>query len=159
MSSRREATCHPSQLSVRSGGTIYSTAQPGFVPDIPRLSRGELDGYSTEAMCDFDPDHPIIDAPHEFEIATFHYETPFSGGEAYIDLHLLRGGERRRLRFICPQQLRIEEGFPAPTHGMRIKDVSSRGLDGLNVQVVDVEASWGAMTFWARDVFDLDESE
>lgn len=32
-------------------------------------------------------------------------------------------------------------------------------MDGLGVRAADSEVSWGAITFWARDVVDLDTIE
>ena len=101
-----------------------------------------------------DPDHPIIDRPHEFRIGTLHLHVGLDGQEPYLDLHLHRRDEERRLRFYSPQDLEIEKGFPEPTHGMRILDVSGRQLEGLRVRVADFEASWGSITFWAKDVVD-----
>lgn len=39
---------------------------------------------------------------------------------------------------------------------MAILDVRSRGLDGLSVWVTDFEASWGKISFWAREVVNRD---
>jgi len=105
-------------------------------------------------MIEHDPSHPIIDRPNEYRILSLRYDTGSEAGEPFIDLHLGRGTIVRKLRFWSP-----EEGFPEPTHGMMILDVRARQMDGLGVQVADVEASWGAITFWARDVVDLDTME
>ncbi|MCC7063385.1 MAG: hypothetical protein IT456_11310 [Planctomycetes bacterium] len=105
---------------------------------------------------DRDPDHPIISKPWECSIGEFHYHVGLDGSEPFLDLSLHRGEVVRRLRFWSPQQLKIEDGFPSPTHGMAILDVGGRGLEGLRVRVVDFEASGGAVTFWARCVVDLD---
>jgi hypothetical protein len=106
-----------------------------------------------------DPDHPIIDRPWDCTIGALHYHVGLDGTEPYIDLDLYRSGVVRRLRFWSPQQLQVEEGFPQPTHGMTILDVRKRGLDGLAVCVTDFEASWGKISFWARDVIDRDRLE
>ena len=108
---------------------------------------------------DPDPPHPIIDRPHEFSIADLRYHVGLDGTEPFIDMMLQRGSDLRRLRFFSPRQLVIDDGFPVPTSGMEILDVSKRQLGDLRVRVGDFEASHGAITFWARDVVDLDTLE
>lgn len=104
-----------------------------------------------------DPNHPIIDRPWEFSIVELRYCAERNGAESFIDLVLERESLCRRLRFWSPQQLEIEEGcFPDPTGGMVILDVSARQLNGLGVWVTDLEGTRGSVTFWARDVVDLD---
>jgi hypothetical protein len=104
-----------------------------------------------------DPDHPIIESPWLYSITEFHYHVGIDGTVPFIDLILERDSVSRRLRFRSPQNLQIEAGcFPAPTGGMEILDVSKRQLDGLRVYVTDFETSSGSITFWARDVVDLD---
>lgn len=107
-----------------------------------------------------DPEHPIIERPWLYSIAEFRYHVGLDGSEPYIDLTLERDSATRRLRFWSPQDLQIEEGcFPAPTGGMKILDVSKRQLDGIGVHVSDFEGTRGAVTFWAREVTDLDSME
>jgi hypothetical protein len=107
-----------------------------------------------------DPDHPIIQKPWTYEIILFSYSNdPRNYKNSFIDLSLQRDDEIRRLRFLAPQDLKIEPGFPHTTGGMAILDVRERQLDGLGVRVADFEASWGAVTFWARDVIDLDRQD
>lgn len=109
---------------------------------------------------DRDPDHPIIDRPWEYSIAELRYHSGLDGSEPFVDLVLQRGAVVRRLRFWSPQQFQIEKGcFPHPTYGMQILDVSGRRLDRLRVWVSDFEGTDGAITFWARDVVDLDKLE
>jgi len=105
-----------------------------------------------------DPQHPIIERPYEYAIADLRYHMGLDGSEPFLDLILVRGGTTRRLRFLSPQNLQIEHGFPAPTSGMVILNVRGRQLDRLGVQVADWEASHGGITFYARDVIDLDSS-
>jgi hypothetical protein len=107
---------------------------------------------------DGDPDHPIIERPWEYQILLFCYHhDPDDWRNSYIDLSLGRGTTVRRLRFLGPQELQIERGcFPQPTGGMCILDVRHRQLEGIGVRVADFEASLGAVTFWAREVTDLD---
>jgi hypothetical protein len=107
---------------------------------------------------DGDPDHAIIERPWEYEIVSLCFHNDPGGWSAsYIDMELGRGAIVRRLRFLGPQDFAIEKGcFPQPTRGMCILDVSHRRLEGINVRVADFEATRGAVTFWAREVIDLD---
>ncbi|PHS19060.1 MAG: hypothetical protein COA78_01465 [Blastopirellula sp.] len=100
--------------------------------------------------------HSIIDNPHEYHILRMCYEVKNNGCESFLDLHLAKGDLTRRLRFWSPQDLEIEKGFPQPTSGMQILDVRSHQMDGIGVRVSDSEATLGAITFWARDVIDLE---
>lgn len=106
-----------------------------------------------------DPLHPIIERPHEYRIVDMRYYIGFGDEEPFLDLFLSRGSTVRRLRFWSPSDLEIEKGFPGSTSGMQIFDVRDRQMDGLGVRVEDFEASWGAITFWAREVVDLDTIE
>ncbi len=105
-----------------------------------------------------DKPHPIIDRPHEFDLGELHLHTGLDGSEAFLDLHLQRDSEVRRLRFFSPRNIEVEgDGcFPQATRGMEILDVRHRQLGGIGVRVGDCEASRGSITFWARDVIDLD---
>ena len=104
------------------------------------------------------PVHSVIERPHEYAIVRFDYHNdPEDYRDSYIDITLRRNKETRRLRFLCPQSLKIEEGFPQPTHGMIILDIRNRQWDGITVEVADFEASHGAIKFYAADVVDLDK--
>lgn len=107
------------------GRRLNPTSSAPFPPACP--------GRSLDKM-ELDPDHPIINKPWEFTIADLHYHTASLGEESYIDLVLRRRTEVRRRRFWSPRQLMIEEGFPAPTRGMEILDVSARGMEGVGVR-------------------------
>ncbi len=104
------------------------------------------------------PIHPIIEHPHQFEIVRLDY---CCGGESrlgtHLDLTLKRAETVRRLRFLMPRRLKVEEGFPQSTGGMVILDIRHRQWEGLGVEVADFEASHGSVTFVAADVVDLDE--
>ena len=101
-------------------------------------------------------DHAIIDNPWEYRITSFLYECSSEDfQEHFIDMTLEKDGETRRLRFIGPQQLKIEEGFPLSTSGMEILDISDRALEDINILVGDFELSFGAITFYAKDVQEL----
>ena len=115
--------------------------------------------YEDDDEPDFGIPHSIIANPSEYRVVELHYKLSNDAAESYLDLNLTRGDLIRRLRFLSPRQLVIEEGFPEPTHGMMIIDTSSDGLQGLGVRVIDIEASRGALTFWARQVIDLDATD
>ncbi len=103
------------------------------------------------------PIHPIIDRPHEYDILRFDlHNDPLDCRNTYLDLTLRRQHVVRRLRFLRPQRIVIEEGFPASTRGMVILDIRDRQWDDLRVEVTDFEASHGKLTFVAADVIDLD---
>ena len=46
---------------------------------------------------------------------------PKDGSEAFLDLTVRRGTERRQLRFWSPQELEIERGGPTRTGGFQIQ--------------------------------------
>ena len=103
-----------------------------------------------------DPPHPIIARPWEYEVVGLNFQQS-DGPEPYLELTLQKGDVIRHLRFLSPQSLEIEEGFPMRTGGLYIADVSARGLDRITIRVDDFEASPGALRFWARTVIDLDK--
>lgn len=103
------------------------------------------------------PIHTIIDRPHEYDIVRFDlHNDPLDCRNSYLDLTLQRHHVIRRLRFLRPTRIVIEEGFPAATNGMVILDIRDRQWDDLRVEVTDFEASHGKVTFLAADVVDLD---
>lgn len=100
-----------------------------------------------------DPQHRILENACEYEIIGLRIELyPIDGSESFIDLTLRKDHERKIFRFWSPQEIEIERGGPANTGGLQILDVSSRGLERLGVQVIDFEASHGAVRFFARTV-------
>ncbi len=112
---------------------------------------------STQILSRTDPDHSIIDQPWTYQLTEFNYHNNLDNWwQSYIDMTLQRGGIMRRLRFTAPRSLQIEQGFPMSTGRMVIRDVRRRGIAGVGVYVGDDESTWGAVTFWARDVIDLD---
>lgn len=97
--------------------------------------------------------HPIVELPHLYDIDFFSYKFVESDhSKSHIDLHLRKDDELIKLRFWGPQNLEIEKGFPWATGGMFFEDVSSHGLESLNIYVGDFEASNGSVTFWAKNV-------
>lgn len=106
------------------------------------------------------PIHPILDRAHEFEIVRFDLNRDVDDPRNdFLDLTLRREKDVRRLRFIRPRSIKIEEGFPAPTGGMVILDIRHRQWEDVTVKVADFEASNGAVTFYAADVIDLDKAQ
>ena len=107
-----------------------------------------------------DPDHSIIDRPWEYDIVAIRIETSIaSSEEPHLDLVLRRDDVVRRLRFFSPQDIGIEKDlFLQATGGMQILDTRARQLEGLNVCVSDFEGHQGSITFWARDVINLDQT-
>jgi len=106
-----------------------------------------------------DPHHPILERPWEYEIIELCYHNdPGDWRKSHVDLTLRRGEAVRRLRFLAPQDFEVERGcFPRPTGGMCILDVRHRQLEEIGVRVADFEGSHGAVTFWAREVIDLED--
>lgn len=100
--------------------------------------------------------HSIIESPHLYRIIEFNYNCVSNDISAhFIDLVLKKGETLRTLRFYGPQNLSIEKGFPNPTSGMEILDLSNDGLEDINIAVSDFESSWGAIRFVAKSVIDL----
>jgi hypothetical protein len=107
-----------------------------------------------------EPHHPIIDKPWEYDIAELRYHVdPEDWRASFVDLHLRKGTVVRRLRFVGPQNLEIEAGFPHSTGGLCILDIRKRQWEGLAVEVADFEGNSGAITFVARNVVDLDTED
>lgn len=105
-----------------------------------------------------DPDHPILERSWEYQIFRLNFwQSEHGESESFIDLTLKKGNTLRHFRFFGPQELEIENGFPANTGGFCILDVSQRGLEGLRVRVDDFEADWGVVRFWARSVVEIGE--
>ncbi|MGC4002577.1 MAG: hypothetical protein QM811_05300 [Pirellulales bacterium] len=106
--------------------------------------RNLVSGRQMNDMWGDSPIHPILDRPHEYEILRFDYHNdPRDHCTSYLDLTLSRQSTIRRLRFLRPQRLVIEEGFPATTNGMIILDIRHRQWENLKVEVADFEASQG----------------
>ncbi len=101
------------------------------------------------------PDHPILKDAWRHEVVGVHYDG--LADEPYLDLVLRHADSKmlRRLRFFSPQQVRIS-GFPNMTWGLAISDVSSRGMEGIGVEVYDFESSGpSAAELYARDVVEV----
>ena len=103
-----------------------------------------------------DPDHKVLERPWEFHLTEFRYVIESAdSAESFIEIVLARDAEIRRLRFLAPCGLSIDEGFdPNDYLGLEIVDVSSRQLEGISVEVSCFENTPG-FRFFARDVEDL----
>ena len=119
---------------VQSEGTFFRTFTTNNFAGLNRMQK--------------DPQHPILDRPHEYHILDLRFHVGEDGDEPFLDLILGRGDAVRRLRFLSPRDLEIESGFPMPTNGMEILDVRARQIEDIGVRVGDFEASPGSITFW-----------
>ena len=96
-------------------------------------------------------EHEILPNAISYDVVALRIERePEDGSEAFLELAVRRGTERRQLRFWSPRELAIERGGPTSTGGFQIQDISSRGMEGLGVRVFDCEGSWGAVSFVAK---------
>ncbi len=97
--------------------------------------------------------HPILFRPHEYELGEFHYHVDrVDPSQSFIDMTLRKDTESISLRFWHPINLKIEKGFPQPTGGMVFYDLSANSLENIGIEVADIEASWGSITFAAKSV-------
>ncbi len=100
--------------------------------------------------------HNIIDKPWEYRIIKFNYCSESEDWtEHTLEVWLKKENEIRKLRFIGPSQLKIEEGFPYPTRGMEIIDLSESQIENITISVIDVEATHGAVRFYAGHVEEI----
>jgi len=99
----------------------------------------------------------IIKNPHEYKLIFFgYYIDEDDNDHSYIDLFLKKDDITRKLRFMNPTQFTAELGFPHPTGGMEIIDISENHWEGINVQVRDFEANNGSYSFYAKSIIDLE---
>ncbi len=101
-------------------------------------------------------DHPIIDHPWEHSLSEVSWGVA-SDGELCLDIVLTKGGSERRLRFVMPQQVRIElsGGYPQECGDMVIIDIRDRGWEGLGVEVAEGGASGSPVRLYAREVLEI----
>jgi hypothetical protein len=109
-------------------------------------------------MRDDEPLHPILPAPWTYHLGRIDWWPSPLLAETYIDLTFRKGDEVRRLRFLSPINVRVDEGFCGQCCGLAIHDVRSRGWDGITVEVLNFEQEPG-ITFLAASVVDLDVAE
>jgi hypothetical protein len=105
-----------------------------------------------------EPDHPILSRPWTYHLERIDWRPSPTIAETWIDLTFCKGDERRRLRFIAPTAVEIEKDFRGQCSGLAIRDIRSRGWDGIRIEVVNFEQDPG-ITFFAADVVDLDDAE
>jgi hypothetical protein len=106
-----------------------------------------------------DERHPILRCAWAYDIV--HMDWHLLGdapGKSHLDLTFVNGGEIRRLRFLSPRDLKIDEGFCGVCSGLEILDISRRQWDNTKVEVINFEQHPG-ITFIAADVVDLDREE
>ena len=101
-------------------------------------------------------DHPIIQKPFEFDIIGFNLDcSSFDESEHSLTITFRKNEIIKKLKFIEPKEISIEKGFPTPTRGLVIWDISNQQLEDINIQVADIEASHGALNFYAKDVIEI----
>ncbi|MCK5944792.1 MAG: hypothetical protein KAI24_22580 [Planctomycetes bacterium] len=109
-------------------------------------------------MVPADSEHSILPGAFRYDLERIDWHPRFTLGEGFIDLVFRRGDERRRLRFMDPSQVQIDQGFNGQCSGMVINDISRRGWEGVRIEVVNFEQDPG-ITFYASGVVDLDRQE
>jgi hypothetical protein len=105
-----------------------------------------------------EPQHPILVEPWTYELERIDWRPSPAIAESFLDLTFRRGSERRRLRFLSPTQVKVDQGFCGQSYGLAIHDIRRRGWDGVRIEVVNFESAPG-ITFYAADVVDLDQSD
>jgi len=105
-----------------------------------------------------EPLHPILPRPWTYDLERIDWRPSPLMAETFIDLTFRKGDEVRRLRFVSPSNVRVDEGFCGQCSGLAIHDVRSRGWDGITVEVCNFEQDPG-ITFLAASVVDLDAAE
>jgi hypothetical protein len=106
---------------------------------------------------DDEPNHPIIDEPWTYEIERIDWRPSPVTADSVIDLTFRKGEARRRLRFLSPTSVKVDEGFCGQCFGLAIRDIRGRGWDRVRIEVVNFEQDAG-ITFYAAAVVDLDRS-
>jgi hypothetical protein len=106
-------------------------------------------------MRDDEPLHPILSAPWTYHLERIDWWPSPLMAKTFIDLTFRKGDEVRRLRFLSPRNVHVDEGFCGQCHGLAIHDIRSRGWDGIAVEVINFEQNPG-ITFLAAGVVDLD---
>lgn len=104
--------------------------------------------------------HPILEHPWEYSVSELHWGTTDDTFEKiyYLDVTFTKNEIIIRLRFLNPQQVRIELSgkMPQGCGEMIILDIQDRGWEGMNVEVAEGGASGSPITLYAREVIDLD---
>lgn len=106
-------------------------------------------------MKNTDKIHPIVEHPHTYKLVYFSWSiNPENFDQSYIDMHLRKSQELRKLRFIQPVEITIEYGFNGNTSGLEILDIKNRQLDSVRVEVRNSEQDPG-ISFKALEVIEL----
>jgi len=82
---------------------------------------------------------------------------PTDWREAYIDLLLVRGNAKRRLRFFAPREVEVPRGQMGDWCRVYVSDVAGRQLEDLRVRVQSFEFDWCVPSFWAASVVEVAE--
>jgi hypothetical protein len=99
-------------------------------------------------------EHPILEKGFEYEIVGFNFQKDIKNEiEPYIDITLQKNEKIRRLRFLSPINIKVENGFHMD-YGFQIIDSSDKFLDH-KIEVENFET--GSIYFRARKVVDLDK--
>jgi hypothetical protein len=105
---------------------------------------------------DGDPFHPLLPDPYSWTLVEFTYRShPTDLLETYIDLVVARDGVQRRLRFLCPREVKVPLGQMGWWCRVYVADVRSRQMDNIGVRVGSFEPDWCVPSFWASSVVEL----
>ena len=100
------------------------------------------------------------DRPHPILPMSMHYQFDriswrmYPRDEAFLDMTLRRGDDRRCLRFFRPSRVFVDRDFDQGHSGLVIRDISGRGWDDVRIQVSIDEAHAG-LGFLASDVVEI----
>ncbi|EMM98484.1 hypothetical protein LEP1GSC021_2540 [Leptospira noguchii str. 1993005606] len=97
--------------------------------------------------------HSILERPYEYKIVGFNFQDDLNDFQnSFIELTLQKKSDIKILKFLQPSGIQIEDGFPSPTGGLCILDISERQWEDKLIEVTDFEASHGAIHFFAKSV-------
>lgn len=100
--------------------------------------------------------HPIISHPHTYTIIHLSWKMdPLVLENTYLDMHLKKDHDIKKLRFSNPVEVKIDQGFNGQISGFEILDISNRQCDRINIEVRNFEQDPG-ITFMAKDVIEID---
>ncbi len=116
-----------------------------FVSDVERRIAQEI-ARSIQST-----EHPILAEPWTYAI------TEIQRGEDLVDVTLRRAADVRRLRFLRPASVTIDErALERPTSGIEIRALPHPEIDGIGVCVDSREGMEGVLVLLAADVIDLE---
>lgn len=100
--------------------------------------------------------HPTFTNLYQYDIIGFTLECSYFDNTEYSLTNTFRKNNTIRvLKFLEPTQIEIEKGFPEPTGGFQILDITERQMENINIEVSDFESSYGVVNFYARDVIEV----